>query len=201
MAITNGYASLNDIKAALRISDSVDDTLLELAVESASRMIDSFTERTFYNGGTATRVYAPARTDLVQIDDCRTIGTVETSTNADYVYDQTWTALDYQGEPLNGLVAGQATPFTRIRATGDYAFPVYMGVATVRVTGVWGFATVPTAVKQATVIQAAREFKRFDSPLGVAGYGDMGMMRVSRYLDPDVEQLVRPWMRNTNAVA
>ncbi len=201
MAITNGYCTLDDIKAALRITDSVDNSLLELAVESASRMVDSFTERTFYNGGTATRVYAANRTDLVQIDDCRTITTLETSTNADYVYDQTWTATDYQGEPLNQLVAGQSTPFTRIRATGDYNFPVYANVSTVRVTGVWGFATVPTAIKQATIIQAAREFKRFDSPLGVAGYGDMGVMRVSRYLDPDVEMLVRPWMRNTNAVA
>ena len=41
MAITNGYCSLNQIKAALRITDSVDDALLEMAVESASRMIDS----------------------------------------------------------------------------------------------------------------------------------------------------------------
>jgi hypothetical protein len=61
VAITNGYCSLNDIKAALRITDSTDDTLLELAVESASRMIDSVAERTFYNGGTATRQFAPMR--------------------------------------------------------------------------------------------------------------------------------------------
>lgn len=201
MAITNGYCTLNDIKAALRITDSTDDTLLELAVESASRMIDSVAERTFYNGGTATRQFAPMRSDLVQIDDCRTITTLRTSTNADYVFDQTWTVTDFQGEPLNQLVAGQSTPFTRIRATGDYNFPTAMNIATVEVVGVWGFATVPTAIKQACVIQSAREFKRFDSPLGVAGYGDLGVMRVSRYLDPDVEMLVRPWMRNTNAVA
>lgn len=201
MAITNGYCSLNDIKAALRISDSTDDALLELAVESASRMIDSVAERIFYNAGTATRQYAALRSDLVQIDDCRTITTLQTSTNADYIYDQTWKVTDFQGEPLNQLVAGQSTPFTRIRATGDYNFPVASDVATVQVTGVWGFAAVPTAIKQACVIQSAREFKRFDSPLGVAGYGDLGVMRVSRYLDPDVEMLVRPWMRNTNAVA
>lgn len=201
MAITNGYCSLNDIKAALRITDSTDDALLELAVESASRMIDSVAERVFYSAGTATRTFAAARDDLVQIDDCRTITTLKTSTNADYIYDQTWTVTDYQGEPLNQLVAGQSTPFTRVRATGDYNFPVASGVATVEIVGVWGFATVPTAIKQACVIQSAREFKRFDSPLGVAGYGDLGVMRVSRYLDPDVEMLVRPWMRNTNAVA
>jgi hypothetical protein len=43
------------------------------------------------------------------------------------------------------------------------------------------------------VIQAARIFKRNDSPLGVAGFGDMGVLRVGRSLDPDVQQLVDPY--------
>lgn len=40
MTITNGYATLADVKAAFRIQDTVDDTLLELSIESASREID-----------------------------------------------------------------------------------------------------------------------------------------------------------------
>ncbi len=40
MAITNGYATLAQVKAALRITDSVDDPLLEMAIESGSRAID-----------------------------------------------------------------------------------------------------------------------------------------------------------------
>lgn len=196
MAIVNGYCSLAEIKAALRISDSVDDTLLELSVEAASRMIDGTCERVFYNAGTATRTFAAERPDLVQIDDCQSITTFRTSTNADYIYDQTFTTTDFQPEPLNQLVAGQVTPFTRVRASGDYDFPVASSVATVQIVGVWGFAAVPVAIKQATILQASREFKRFDSPLGVAGFGDMGMLRVSRYIDPDVEMLVRPYVRN-----
>lgn len=47
MAITNGYCTLNQIKAAVRITDSVDDALLEMAVESASRMIDAECDRSF----------------------------------------------------------------------------------------------------------------------------------------------------------
>ena len=56
MAITNGYATLTEIKAALGINDNVDDTRLELAVETASREIDQFCNRTFYNAGTAARI-------------------------------------------------------------------------------------------------------------------------------------------------
>lgn len=201
MAITNGYCTLAEIKAALRITDSTDDTLLELSVESASRMIDGTCERVFYNAGTATRVFSTERADLVQIDDCQTITTFQTSSNADFVWDTTWTVTDYQPEPLNQLVAGQASPFTRVRISGDYDIPVASSVATVRIAGVWGFAAVPTAIKQACIIQGSREYKRLDSPLGVAGFGDLGVLRVSRYLDPDVEMLVRPYVRNMHGVA
>ena len=40
MAITNAYATLADLKGALRITDTVDDALLETSIESASRQID-----------------------------------------------------------------------------------------------------------------------------------------------------------------
>jgi hypothetical protein len=74
-------------------------------------------------------------------------------------------------------------------------FNQFEGQATVEVTGVFGFATVPIAVRQATVIQASRIYKRLDSPLGVAGISDIGIMRVSNRLDPDVAQLVDPLRR------
>jgi len=35
MAITNGYCTLADVKAALRIIDSVDDSLIEQSIEAA----------------------------------------------------------------------------------------------------------------------------------------------------------------------
>jgi hypothetical protein len=47
VAITDGYATLADVKAALRITDNVDDSLLEISIEAASREIDGFTERVF----------------------------------------------------------------------------------------------------------------------------------------------------------
>ena len=59
MAITNGYCTLTQIKAATKITDNIDDTLLEMAVESASRMIDAERDRNFYSGGTATRDFVP----------------------------------------------------------------------------------------------------------------------------------------------
>jgi hypothetical protein len=195
MAITNGYASLNDIKASARITDNVDDAMLELAVESASRMIDSYTQRYFYNAGTATRYFVPQDNYVTEIDDLITLTELKTTGTNDY--DTTWGTKDYQLEPLNGTVDGlTGYPATRIRAIDDYLFNIETsGEATVRITGVWGWAAIPVAVKQATIIQAARIFKRNDSPLGVAGFGDMGVIRVGAQLDPDVRQLVEVYRK------
>lgn len=201
MAITNGYASLNDVKAALRISDNVDDSLLEMAIESASRMIDGHAGRYFYSSGTATRIYAADDALICQTDDIAgTAITLVTDPDADGTWADTWGIGDYQLEPVNGVVDGLTTPYTRIRATGDYNFPTSSGEALVKVTAVFGFSAIPIAIKQACVIQSSRIFKRLDSPLGVAGFGDMGAVRVSRYLDPDVEQLVAPFVKHRNFV-
>jgi hypothetical protein len=202
MAITNGYCTLAEMKAALRIAtdDTTDDSLLELSVESASREIDNYCARFFYNGGTATYIYAPQRHDITYVQDLPgTAVTVSISTNADGVFDTTLTyGTDYQLEPLNGRSAGVAMPYTTIRSIGNYWFPMSHGIATVKVVGLTGWTAIPTSVKQATIITGMRLFKRLDSPLGVAGFGDMGVMRVGRGLDPDVQQLVQDFRRMEN---
>jgi hypothetical protein len=193
MAITNGYATLAEVKSALQITDSFDDTKLEMAVESASRLIDGHAQRVFYSVGSATRYYVANDAWTVDIDDLQSLTTLQTSDNADNVFDTTWTATDYQLEPLNGYSSGLTTPYTRIRAKGDYYFPSAEGEALVKLVGVFGWPSIPTGIRQAAIIQASRIFKRLDSPLGVAGFGDLGVVRVSSRLDPDVAQLVEPY--------
>lgn len=194
MAITNGYATLAQLKTSLRIVDNLDDSTLEIAIESASRAIDTYTMRSFYSSGTVTRYFAPDSIDVVNTDDMAgTAITIQTSSNADGLFDITWQPTDYQLEPLNGVSDGIAVPYSRIRAVGTQLFPVFYGEATVKITAIFGWASVPITVTQACIIQASRFFKRNDSPLGVAGFGDMGIMRISRNLDPDVEQLVHPY--------
>lgn len=191
MAITNGYATLAQVKSALRITDSVDDSLLEMAIESASRAMDSYCNRVFYSTGTAVaRYYTPRDSYLCDIDDLVSLTTLYTSSDeTQSSYNILWTSEDYQLEPLNGLSDSQPAPYTRIRAIGDYTFQTLDGEASVKVTGVFGYSSVPIAVTQATVIQASRIFKRLDSPLGIIS-GELGTMRVGYRLDPDVAQLV-----------
>jgi len=190
MALTNAYSTLAETKAALRITDTIDDSLLEMAIESASRLIDGYANRSFYNAGTAVRYFVADNDWVTNIDDAVSISQVATDFSADGSYDTIWQASDYQLEPLNGRIDGLERPYDAIRAIGDYTFPVYGGEGLVKVTAVWGWASIPIAVRQACIIQASRIFKRLDSPLGIAGFGDLGVMRISRQLDPDVAQLV-----------
>jgi hypothetical protein len=196
LAITNGYCTLAEVKAALRIpnADTVDDALLETAVESASRLVDGYANRNFYSSGSATRFFTPEDRIVCEIDDLISLTSLVVSADLDGVFDQTWNSTDYQLEPLNGRADGlTGWPATRIRAVGDYVFATNIGEASVRVIGTWGWSAAPIAVKQATVIQASRIFKRLDSPLGVLSSPDLGYIRVGTRLDPDVQQLVEPY--------
>ena len=199
MAITDGYATLSDVKAALRITDNVDDSLLEISIEAASREIDGWCERVF-TSSTATRIYRPTDVFSVDVDDLQSITTLKTDSDGDGVFDVTWETTDYQLNPLNGIAGGISTPYTQVRAIGEYLFPIYeprnvnANEASIQINGVWGWASVPTAVKQACIILSMRQFKRYDSPTGVMGFGDLGVMRIGR-VDPDIEKLLMPFRK------
>jgi len=193
MAITNGYATLQQIKAAIGIADGFEDSLLEMAIESASRQIDSYTERVFYNAGTAVRIYSPLDNYVLPTDDFISLSKIETSEDGES-FDTEWAATDWQAEPLNNLAGGLVTSYTQIRAVDNYLFPVREGEATARLTGVWGWSSVPIAITQATIILGSRIFKRLDSPLGIIS-GELGSMRVGFRLDPDVQHLIEPYRK------
>jgi hypothetical protein len=203
MTINNGYATRNQVKAALRIgtADVLDDDLIDNCVGAASRLIDGYCNRRFWQTGTAeARIFQAEDSFYCSIDDIAgTALTLKSSTQADGTFDLTWSRSDYQLEPLNGNLDGLTWSYDKIRAVGDYLFPTvnanYGEQALVQVTAVFGWPSVPEPVTQATIIQASRIFKRYDSPLGVAGFGDLGAIRVSRYLDPDMAQLVEPYRR------
>ena len=204
MALTNAYCTLADVKAALRVNDDVDDMLIERSIETASRMIDGYCERRFFTNGTEVRTYAPKNIYYIDVDDVASATlTLKTSSSLDGVtFDQTWTAADFQREPINSTVSGIAAPTTRIRAVGSYLFTPFYGETTAQVTAVFGYGTaVPTEVEHATILLAARQFKRYDSPTGVLGFGDFGPVRVGSRLDPDVAMILNPYRRSSVSVA
>lgn len=195
MAIVNGYCTLAELKAILRVSDSVDDTMYEAAIEAASRSIDTRTNRRFYADANATaRVYIASSSYSVQVDDISsTTGlVVQTDTDDDGAFDTTLTSgVDFQTAPLNALVKG--SPITSLEAI-DTLWPISSRYRPlVQVTARWGWpGSIPDAINQACLLLTSRLIKRYDSPLGVAGFGDLGALMVRR-VDPDIEAMLEPY--------
>jgi len=194
LAITNGYCTLADVKAALRITDTIDDALLENSINSASRMIDQYCNRYFYSSSAGEVRYYKANDGFTcWIDDAQSISELKTSSTDPLIFDTTWDTDDYQVLPANRWANGAYYPITGINATDNLLFPVWANIALVKVTGQFGWSSVPEPIKFACIIQASRLFKRLESPLGVAGVSDIGIMRVGANIDGDVAQLINPF--------
>lgn len=194
MALTNAYCTLADVKASLRIQDTIDDVLIENSINAASRMIDQYCNRNFYSGSAGEVRYYKANDGYTcWIDDMQTITSVQTAATDPIVFDTTWAATDYQVLPANRWANGAWYPITAITAVENYLFPVWAEIPLVKVTGTFGWNAVPESIKFATIIQASRLFKRLESPLGVAGVSDLGILRVGYNIDGDVAQLINPF--------
>jgi len=192
------YCTLEELKQALRITDDIDDALLNRSIDAASRWIDGYCERTFtVASATATRDFVPsARYEPLYIDDATSIVSIKIDDDLDYSFATLLRAdIDYQLEPINGRADGITVPFYRVLPVEDGYWPVWMSRATVRVEATYGWPALPDAVNTAAVLQAARLYTRFSSPAGVVSFGDMGAIRVSRMLDPEVEALLHPYRR------
>lgn len=181
MALGDSYADLPALKARLRIDDATDDDLLTEALTVASRGIEHCTNRQFNDAGSASsRLFVTSTPGFAVTDDfSTTVGlVVETDTARDGGFATSWAVSDYQLLPLNGVVGGvPGWPYWRLRRSGTYAFPTCGERALLRVTARWGWAAVPTPVREATLILAEDLFKLRDLPFGAGGYSEYGRMK------------------------
>lgn len=187
------YVTSTELKAYLRIGDAVDDAEVALVVTAASRAIDRATNRQFGLVAAAEARKYTAFWDhvncryVVPIDDLMTeVGlTIATEVGAVDVFDL---------KPANA--AAEARPWTSIVVDPTAAVKPTTKEDEVTVTARYGWTTVPVAVKQAALLQAARFFKRRDAPFGVAGSPEAGSeLRLLAKVDPDVAVVLGPYQR------
>jgi hypothetical protein len=203
MALGDTYATLVDLKAYLRIGDSVDDTRLNDALETASRGVEKLCRRTFNRADTPSpRVFTANDWGGVDVDDFHTTtGLVIRSADVAGVFGDPWLPADYALEPLNGIVDGEeGWPYNRLIMGGTRIFDrCNRRRGGIEVTAAWGWAAVPSPVKQSTLIVAAETFKLSDAPFGVAGFADWGMIRVRD--NPMAASKLGPYRRDAALVA
>lgn len=195
------YGDLATLKAMLSITDTTRDALLTLNLSAASRLIDAATSRRFYADTVVSqRLYTPERREAwyvsggsIIVDDISsTTGLIIEEGYNGYTGVPTGTYTDISNDfvlqPDNALALGR--PITALRrAIGVIMDPYIL----LRVTALWGWPAVPDEINMAALIQAARLYRRKDSPEGVLGNSEWGSMRVSR-VDPDVAALIAPYV-------
>lgn len=201
MAVTNGYCSTDDVRKQLGDDDTrLDQALLDRAVNAASRAVDRHCHRRFWQDTEAQqRLYRADDDQMVWTDDISTVEglVVETDDTGRGVFAATWDRdVDYQLEPLNADADGP-TPgaWWQLSAVGTRMWPVYDRRVGVRVTARFGWAAVPDEVVEATLLKATALFRRKDAPFGVAGFGEMGVVRITRS-DVDVLELLAHYVKD-----
>ena len=176
--------ALTELKAALGISDTADDALLEYAIMAAETFAESYTGRAFsIDAADVQKVYDPVRANVLEVVDLQTVTTIAVDEDNDRTYSRTLATTDYDLRPLTG------PPYSEVRIwpLSSYAF---VPGQLVRITGKFGYGSVPGAVKQALILLASRYFKRREAPFGVLGVTEIGVYQRLSEMDPDVKALL-----------
>ena len=202
------YCTIEDVKANLKITGTQDDQAIQVAVSAASRLIDHECQRYFYQDDEQdTRQFIAEDLLTCEVDDFDPTQTIvlQTDPAGTRTWDQTWSTLDYQLEPLNGIYYGMAWPATKIRAIRSLFFPLWGGAtiavrntqALVQLTATFGWPQVPDAVFQAAVIQASAISQASKNPIGASAFGESGIVRVKNTLHPTAQLLLDPYRKET----
>jgi hypothetical protein len=195
--VSTSYVESDDLKETLRLEGlRFADADIADTIASASRKVEEICGRRFWADVDAAQVrkYTPGYADRIWIDDLVTLTSLKTDANADGTYEQTWTSADYILEPLNAVANGRPWESIRAAANGAFRFPGY--VASVELTGKFGWSTVPQPIRTATKLIAHRYLKRLrESPHGVVGFGLDGAVVRMMSIDPDVEAILGDYSR------
>jgi hypothetical protein len=199
----NEYASVAEVKKTLELQgETFADADITRALTAASRGLDQLLDRRFWadTDATSVRYYTPVSCEWVEIDDLVTLTSVQTDGDGDGVFEDTWTQnTHFVVEPLNAAADSEPWTHLRVTARGSLGFP--LNVRSVKVTGKFGWSSVPAGVNQATIILASKLVRRArEAPFGVVSIGLDSAMRIARS-DPDVMFLVGDYDRTPVAIA
>ena len=205
MSITNGYITSAEAQAYTGVNLAGSTSLLDDVVEASSRLIDEYCGRHFYQDIAATRHFD---TDDAQhlilgpMADLVSVTSVTEDRAGDGTYSTTYTAGQYQLGPVGAATnAPSAQPFTSVKLLNNVTFMCAVPTGRrglIKIVGTWGWPEVPIEVKQACRIIVAEVMKLESAPLGIVGFADFGVTRVSKSMSPRAIQMLQPYVHGGN---
>jgi hypothetical protein len=187
------YLGLADNFAAGQMRTSGQQAKFEQALETASRLIDQDTSRTF-EATAATKQIACNGGDTLIVPDLVSVTTLKVDDDADGTFEVTLTAADYELNSWNETDSRWPYEFI-VRLDTWWPRQSWAGRRRlVEIAGTWGWSAVPAEIKQATLILAARLVQRSNAALGVQGVSDFGPFSI-RTNDPDYQHLISRFVK------
>lgn len=195
---TGRYCTIEETRDWIGVDDAALDSLIDSAISAAQSWVDGRVNRRGATRGvfllepTATARYFDTAFDgSVWVDDIGDLEdfAVDTDTANNGTWSTSWLTTDYQLLPVN-----TADPYWQIVGVGTQTFPrISTRRGLVKVTARWGWPAVPAAVKQACIQKTAQIVSRRNSPNGVAGFNDFGIVRVVS-TDAQIDELLERFM-------
>jgi hypothetical protein len=189
---SNLYTTVAALKSRLGITDTTDDTILTNVLTGVCRAIDAHTGRWFWRDTTATtRYYTPKWSDLLYTDPIVSVTYLYTDTAGDWTWATTWAATDYSLQPFNASNDGWPYEYIKLPPNGNYSFSA--AEKYVKITGIFGWPSVPYPIAEAALLWSERLYKRKDAPFGILASVETGELRLLKEMDPDVVTLLSPY--------
>ena len=192
------YCTAAEVKAAMPDGNwgATYDALIALLAARASRAIDRYTKRepgAYAVAADSTRYFTSEGDTSLYIGELAAAPTTVSIAEAGDITDLTaLAATDYILEPYNALAEGLPYNFIKLDSlNGDWAYwPGFQ--KSIVIVGKFGYsAAVQDDVKQCSIIQCARWFKR-----GQQGFVDtgaiveLGQLTYVKAMDPDILLMV-----------
>ena len=195
MTITNGYATLAEVKAYIDTAstNAGDDAVIEDMVEMASRLIDRLTLRTFY-ARTETHYFSYSGGRGLEMDDDLLTVTTLTNGDDDEISSDDYNLLPFNRSPKHEIRLKQSsTEGWEIDTDGNTE-----GV--ISVEGTWGYsATAPADIKHACIsIVISAYHRRFGQGVeGVAQITAVGVVITPQDIPKDAWVIINPYRKRT----
>ena len=196
--MANDYCTADEVKAAMPDGNwgASYDVLIALLATRASRALDRYTKRepgAYYVAADTTRYFTSDGDIELYVGEMAAAPTTVSIAEAGDITDLTaLVATDYFMEPYNALLEGLPYNFIKLDVlNGDWAiWPSFQ--KSIVIVGKFGYsAAVPDDVKQAAIIQCARNFKRGQQGFqDVGAVAELGQLKYVKLLDPDVQLMV-----------
>lgn len=181
------YVGFEEMKDRLGVTDSADDSSLQYAIAAAAGDTNAYCGQHF-NRITEVRTFVPEDIWLLNIPPLVSVSALKIDRDGDGIFEETWTqGTDYQlrlgRRQYNVNELGQPRPYKQVHVLqSGRLFPFLLPYGhqdKIQIAGTWGWPAVPWQVPEANRILAAQIFKEKDAPFGVAGFGDLGVVRIS----------------------